>query len=211
VVHLPPFLDVVPYQAAARERAAHRASLAAKHGLDPAVPWILVVAMMRAGDKLASYRKLAEALARLTDLPWRLLVAGGGSARAEVEAALEQAVPGRACFLGTLEARQLATAYAASDLYAWPAVNEAYGMAMLEAQAAGLPVISRATRGVPEVVTDGRTGILIQGEDLAPPMRELLTDAKRRAALGAAAAQITGAERSLDAAARRMGSLLAAL
>jgi len=173
------------------------------------VPWIVVAAMMRAGDKLASYRELADALSHLTDLPWRLLVAGDGSGRAEVEKALERAAPGRACFLGTLEARELAMTYAACDLYAWPAVNEAYGMSLLEAQAAGVPVVSRPVRGVPDVVMDGRTGLLTQ--DLAVGLRALLTDAKRREALGREAAAFIHTERSLDAAAQRLGKLLAAL
>jgi glycosyltransferase involved in cell wall biosynthesis len=211
IVHLPPFLDAVPYAAATRERDTHRRHLAQAHALDPALPWIMVAAMMRPGDKLASYGALAASLARLTDLPWRIVIAGGGSARGEVEALLERAAPGRACFLGTLEARQLAAAYAACDLYAWPAVNEAYGMAMLEAQAAGLPVVSRAARGVPDVVVNGRTGILAPGEDLAPALRELLTDAKRRAAFGRQAAAFIATERSLDAAARTLAGLLARL
>lgn len=210
LVHLPPFLDPAPYRAAARDREAHRERLAASHGLDAAVPWIAVAAMMRAGDKLASYRALAGALARVADLPWRLVVAGDGSARGEVEAALQAAVPGRACLLGTVGARELAAVYAACDLYAWPAVNEAYGMALLEAQAAGLAVVSRATRGVPDVVVDGRTGLLAE-KDIAQPLRELLTDAKRRQALGREAAAFVAAERSLEAAAIRLKSLLAAL
>ena len=211
IVHLPPFLDAAPYRAAAGQRDVHRKKLAQAHGLDVAVPWIFVAAMMRPGDKLASYRALGAALARLTELPWRLVVAGGGPARAEVEAALERSVPGRTAFTGILEGRQLAAAYAACDLYAWPAVNEAYGMSMLEAQAAGIPVVSRATRGVPDVVMDGRTGVLSESEDLAPALRQLLTDPGRRAALGAAGAAFIAAERSLEAAARRMGGLLAAL
>ncbi|HEV3007968.1 MAG TPA: glycosyltransferase family 4 protein [Burkholderiales bacterium] len=212
VVHLPPFLDAAPYRAAAREREKHRAELSGKHALDPAVPWIAVAAMMRAGDKFASYRVLASTLRQLTDLPWRLVVAGDGSARPEIEAALESAAPGRACFLGTLAARELAELYAACDLYAWPAVNEAYGMALLEAQAAGLPVVSCATRGVPDVVIDGRTGILVKNENLlADALRELLIDAKRRAALGGNAAAFIATERSLEAAAARLKSLLGAL
>ena len=210
LVHLPPFLDPAPYRAAAKEREAHRAKLAREHRLDPAVPWIAVVAMMRAGDKLASYHSLAAALARLADLPWRLVVAGDGSARREVQEALEQAVPGRACFLGCLETRQVATVCTACDLYAWPAVNEAYGMAMLEAQAAGLPVVSVAKRGVPDVVVHGRTGLLAK-EDITQPLRELLTDPGRRAAMGREAAAFINGERSLEAAARRLQSLLAAL
>ena len=212
IVHLPPFLDAAPYQAAAKARKTHRERLARRYGLDPAVPWIMAAAMMRAGDKLASYRELAATLGRLTDLPWRVVVAGDGSMRREVEAAFAEAAPGRACFLGTMEGRELVTVFAACDLYAWPAVNEAYGMAMLEAQAAGLPVVSHATRGVPDVVVDGRTGILLpNGDDLARPLRELLVDANRRAALAHGAATFVSSERSLEAAADRLKSLLAAL
>ena len=209
IVHLPPFLDAELYRAAGKKRRQHREQLALARGLDPAVPWIVVAAMMRAGDKLASYRELAEALSHLTDLPWRLVVAGGGSGRAEVEKALERAAPGRTCFLGTLEARELATTYAACDLYAWPAVNEAYGMSLLEAQAAGVPVVSRPLRGVPDVVMDGRTGLLTQ--DLTVGLRALLGDARRRETLGRDAAAFIHNERSLDAAAQRLGKLLAAL
>src|SRR5688572_14687231 len=212
IVHLPPFLDATPYAAAIKARRSHRERLAGKHGLDPTAPWIMVAAMMRAGDKLASYRALADTLGRLTDLPWRVVIAGDGSARREVERAFEQAAPGRACFLGTLEGRELVTTYAACDLYAWPAVNEAYGMAMLEAQAAGMPVVSYARRGVPDVVLHGKTGLLIaDGEDLERPLRELLMDAPRRAALGREAAAFVSAHRSLGAAAGQLKRLLGAL
>jgi len=212
LVHLPPFLDPAPYHAAAKERAAHRARLAREQRLDPAVPWIAVVAMMRPGDKLASYRSLAASLARVADLPWRLVVAGDGSASREVQAALEQAAPGRACFLGSLDTRQVAAMCTACDLYAWPAVNEAYGMAMLEAQAAGLAVVSVAKRGVPDVVVDGRTGVLVKSEDeLAEAIGGLLRNPERRSALGREAAAFVSDERSLEAAARRLQGLLSAL
>jgi glycosyltransferase involved in cell wall biosynthesis len=212
LVHLPPFVDPGPYARAARARSRHRARLAAERGLDPAVPWIAVAAMMRPGDKLASYRALAGTLERLADLPWRLVVAGDGSARADVHAALEGSAPGRSAFLGTLGNRDLADMYAACDLYAWPSVNEAYGMALLEAQAAGLPVVSRATRGVPDVVVDGRTGVLVNEEGaLADAIRALLCDPARRSALGRQAAAFVAAERSLEVAASRLKALLSAL
>ena len=210
IVHLAPFIDPEPYRVAAKSRKKHRDGLARRHGLDPAVPWIVVAAMMRSGDKLASYRALAAALARVADLPWDLVVAGDGAARPEVEAALQAAVPGRTCFLGTLAPRELAEVYAAGDVYAWPSVNEAYGVSMLEAQAAGLPVVSIATRGVPDVVVHERTGLLARTE-ITEPLRELLSDARRRAALGREAAAFIASERSLDAAAHRLKSLLAAL
>jgi len=88
-------------------------------------------------------------------------------------------------------------------------VNEAYGMSLLEAQAAGVPVVSRPLRGVPDVVMDGRTGLLTQ--DLTVGLRALLGDARRRETLGRDAAAFIHNERSLDAAAQRLGKLLAAL
>ena len=210
ILHLPPFLDTAPYTAAVAERAALRAELAKERALDPGVPWIVVVAMMRAGDKLASYRALAAALELLDDLPWRLLVAGDGVVRPEVEKLFGE----RACFLGSLRQRRIAQVLAASDLCAWPAVNEAYGMALLEAQAAGVPVVSCDTRGVPDVVLNGRTGILVRYGDeaaLAEAMRELLVNRERRHALGREAARYVVGERSLEAASAKLGAALSAL
>jgi glycosyltransferase involved in cell wall biosynthesis len=212
IAWLPPFLDPVMFRAAAGERAAHRERLARTHGLDADVPWIAVVAMMREGDKLASYRMLAGALGRLQDLPWRLLVAGDGTARAAVESALEASIPGRAVVLGALGMAEIAPLNAASDLCVWPAVNEAYGMAMLEAQAAGLPVVSCATRGVPDVVEHGRTGLLAPSGDeaaLAALVRELLLDAGKRSRLRDAAAAFVASDRSIIAAAARLQELFA--
>ena len=211
ILHLPPFLDPAPFRAARGTREAHRIRLAADHDLDLRVPWILAVAMMRPGDKLASYRALATALARVADLEWRLIVAGDGPARAQVEAAFEDALPGRTRFLGEMALADLAWLYAACDLFAWPAVNEAYGMAMLEAQAAGLAVVSSNLRGVPDVVLDGRTGLLaIPGDDasFAARLRELLTDHARRDAMGHAAADFVASKRGVDAAAQHLSDAL---
>ena len=152
------------------------------------------------------------ALGRLQDQRWHLLVAGDGTARAAVESALGAAIPGRAVVLGALGLNEIARLNAASDLFVWPAVNEAYGMAMLEAQAAGLPVVSCATRGVPDVVEHGRTGLLAPPGDeaaFASLVRELLLDAGKRARLRAAAAAFVAGERSLDAAAERLRALFA--
>jgi len=213
LVSLPPFLDPAPYRAAARERERHRARLSVAQGLDPAVPWIVVAAMMRPRDKLDSYRMLAGVLRQAADIPWQVVVAGDGTARNEVEAAFEGAAPGRARFLGECAAERLAEVYAACDLCVWPAVNEAYGMAMLEAQAAGVPVVSRAVRGVPDVVRDGRTGLLAPAGDeeaLSRLTRELLLDAPRRSEMGRAAARFVAEERSLDAAAMKLDRALRA-
>jgi glycosyltransferase involved in cell wall biosynthesis len=209
---LPPFLDAAPFRAAANRRQACRDALARRHGLDPSVPWLAVAAMMRPGDKLASYGALVRTLGSLRDLPWRLLVAGDGSVRTEVEAAFAAALPERAAFLGALSLSDVAAAYAAADLCVWPAVNEAYGMALLEAQAAGLPVVSCATRGVPDVVEHGRTGLLAPAGDegaLAGLVRELLLDRGKRSRMSAAAIEFAAGERSIESAAILLRDLLA--
>lgn len=212
IVPLPPFLDPAPFCEATSMRAAQRERLARAHGLDPAVPWIVVAAMMRPGDKLASFRMLAQVLARVQDLSWRLVVAGDGPVRDEVEAALAAAIPGRAALAGALPLGEVAALYGAGDLCVWPAVNEAYGMALLEAQAAGLAVVSCATRGVPDVIEHGSTGLLAAPGDVAALqglVRGLLLDPGRRAALGRAAAAFVGKERSLEATAGRLGRAFA--
>ena len=207
IVYLPPFLDASLLSAGTADREAHRAGLAATHRIDAASPWLLAVGMMRPGDKLASYRVLARALARLQDLRWTLVVAGDGAARSQVESAFSEHVPGRAKFLGELAAAPLAGIYAACDLMVWPAVNEAYGMALLEAQAAGLPVVAGNVRGVPEVVQHEHTGLLAPAGDevaLAACVRALLTAPERRRAMGDAAVEVVRRNRSLEVAAQQL-------
>jgi glycosyltransferase involved in cell wall biosynthesis len=214
VVRLQPFLDPAPYGRAAGLREEYRSAIAQTYGLDAAEPWILAVARMRNADKVASFRALAAALANLGDTGWRLLVAGDGEARAEIESAVNAALPGRACFLGELQFAELAPVYAACDLLAWPAINETYGRTAYEAQAAGIAVVSCALRGVPDSVADGRTGLRVRPGDagaLAQAVRTLLLNPARRAAMGSAARDFIAAERSIDAAAARLSRALAQL
>jgi glycosyltransferase involved in cell wall biosynthesis len=186
---LRPFVEIAPFTDAAAQRAAHRAVLAERHRLDPARPWLLTVAMMRKGDKLDSYRVLARALSML-DGDWQLIVAGDGPARPAVEEALGRLGADRVRILGGLPADALPPLYAAADLFAWPALREAYGMVFLEAQAAGLPVVAGADGGVPEVVAEGETGRLTPPGNpraFAAALRALLDDDGERRRLGAGA------------------------
>ena len=122
--------------------------------------------MMRDGDKLASYRVLAEALKRARLKRPILLIAGDGAARRDVQRAFADA-PGRVAFLGQIAPDRLVPLYAAADLMVWPAINEAFGMALLEAQACGLPVLAGASGGVPGIVADSKTGFLVAPGDAA--------------------------------------------
>ncbi|SMF09371.1 Glycosyltransferase involved in cell wall bisynthesis [Tistlia consotensis] len=200
---LPPFLDAAPLRAARPERGRWPA-------LDPALPWILAVGMMRPGAKLASYRLLVAALERLAGRDWRLLVVGDGAARGEVEAALAP-LAGRCHLAGALEGEALAAAYASCDLLAWPAIDEAYGMALLEAQAAGRPVVAGRGIGVSAVVSDGETGLLTGRDDpetFAADLARLLDDPALRRRMGAAAEARVAARHDLPAASRRLDAIL---
>jgi glycosyltransferase involved in cell wall biosynthesis len=107
---------------------------------------------------------LAEALQRAKLKRPILLIAGDGEARREVRRAFADA-PCRVEFLGRIPPDELARLYAAADLLVWPAINEAFGMALLEAQACGLPVLAGAFGGVAGIVADGKTGFLTKPGD----------------------------------------------
>lgn len=195
---LSPFLDTAPYGRG--DRGAARRRMAARFGLNPDDLWLVTVAMMRSGDKLASYRRLAAALDLVPRSGWSLLVVGDGPCRADVVASLTR----NTVFAGALREAALPAIYRAGDLFVWPAVNEAYGMALLAAQAAGLPVVAGRERGVPQVVADGSSGILTSpGDDqaFACAVTKLLRDAERRHVMGAAAQRRIQDEHSLTAAA----------
>jgi glycosyltransferase involved in cell wall biosynthesis len=170
-------------------------------------PRLLAVAMMRDGDKLASYRLLAKSLTQLRDRAWTLDVVGDGEAREDVERLLAP-FGDRTTFHGSVpDAAALRRHYTAADLLVWPAVNEAYGMVLLEAQACGCPVVAGAYGGVPSVVMDGRTGVLTPPGDttaFAGAVRGLLDDPHRLAAMGLAAQTFVHGERSLLSAAERL-------
>ncbi|HVH78025.1 MAG TPA: glycosyltransferase family 1 protein, partial [Stellaceae bacterium] len=100
-VPLPPFLDARPYEA---DRASGNP------------PRLITVAMMRPGDKLASYRVLGVALARLLDLDWSLEVIGDGTARDDVQAALSP-LGERVTYAGALDEPAIAARLSAADIF----------------------------------------------------------------------------------------------
>jgi glycosyltransferase involved in cell wall biosynthesis len=173
-------------------------------------PRLIAVAMMRHGDKLASYRMLGAALADLLDLAWSLDIVGDGAARAEVEGALAP-LGSRIRYRGALDDAAIAAALGEADLFVWPAVNEAFGMALLEAQASGLPVVAGASGAVGSIVVSGETGLLAPPGDVAAfaaAVRRLILDGAARAAMGAAAVAKVAREHDLPGAATRLAAVI---
>jgi glycosyltransferase involved in cell wall biosynthesis len=213
VKYFAPFLDPAPFAQAAARRQQHRTDLAARFRLPADRPWLLAVGMMREGDKLASFLRLAETLPLLRDRNWHCILVGDGPARDVVTSAFA-AQADRITLTGQMGPDQLAPLYAASDLYVWPAVNEAYGMALLEAQAAGLPVLSVRTRGVPDIVDHGTTGWLTPDDEpatMAKAIDDLLADQDQRQRMAETAPRRVQQELSMDAAQARLKILFAEL
>ena len=199
---LAPFLDPAPYQVADRDAA--RRGLADALPLDPGRPWLLAVAPMRPGAALASWRLLGRSLNLIADPPWQLLAVGDGEARALVEEALAPIGPGRVVFAGAWADKSYPSVYAACDLYAWPAYREALSMAVLEARAAGLPVVAQDWPGAAAIVAHGETGLITPRNDdvaFAGAVVDLSTDGEKRRAMGAAAAASVRDHHGLETAA----------
>ena len=147
---------------------------------------MLTVGMMRHGDKLSSYRILAEALSQLSG-DWHLNIVGDGPARPDVEN-LMAPFEGHITFLGQLDREALQRLYGEASIFVWPGVNEAYGMVYLEAQVAGVPVAAQDRPGVRDVLAPADYPAAEAGaKGLAQQIQPLLDDPKRRRALGQAA------------------------
>lgn len=135
-----------------------------------------------------------------------LAIAGDGPLRSELEGEAERLeIDDRVSFLGHRD--DVPELLAACDVFALPSLFEGSSLAVLEAMAAGAPVVSSAIGGTAEVVEDGRSGLLVPPEDpeaLAAALRRLAADETLRARLSAAARERVESEFAREVMARRV-------
>ena len=201
---LPAFLDLAAFTGPAARVAREVAPQGARLRL-------ITAAMMRDGNKLASYQMLAAALTKVAALDWDLVVVGDGPRRPAVEAAFAGIDPRRLRFVGVQPTDRVAALLHRSDLFLWPAIDEAIGMVFVEAQACGLPVVGGYTQGVASVVAADRTGILVPPGDVdafAAATRRLLLDGEMRNRMGREAIAYARGRHDLPAAAARIDAVL---
>ena len=143
--------------------------------------------------RLQPWKGVEYAIRALLDIPRAvLLIAGDGVDRARLAAlAAELRLNERVFFLGQVARDDLPRFYSTVDLLvATSFASETFGIGLVEAQACGLPVVAARFGGFPEVVDEGRTGLLVPPQDpaaLAAAINTLLADPARRAAMRAAA------------------------
>lgn len=155
-------------------------------GLPVGAPLVGTVARL-VPQKGLSY--LIEAAALFPPEEWPFfVVVGDGPLRAELqELADKSGVGSRFVFTGVRH--DVPLILGALDLLVLPSVTEGLGLVLLEAMAASLPVVATAVGGVPEVVLDGETGLLVSPGDpaaLARAIADLLRVPERARQLGAA-------------------------
>ena len=133
---------------------------------------------------------LVGALAELVDPKPLCLLIGDGPERPELERqAAELGVGERLRFVGCRSSDEIPTWMGAADILVLPSRSEGRPNVVLEAQACGLPVVATRVGGTPELVCDGKTGLLVESEDvagLADALQRLRIDRGLREALGRA-------------------------
>ncbi len=143
---------------------------------------LLYVGRLSPEKRIHWLRPVIEALPQV-----RLAIVGDGPQRR----ALERLFAGTpTVFTGYLHGDELAYAYAAADLFVFPAANETLGNVVLEAMASGLAVVAPRSGGPPDHVQHLKTGVLFapeQVDDLINAVTQLVRHSERAQAMGRAA------------------------
>jgi len=153
----------------------------------------------------------ARALALLGPGPWHAVVAGDGPERAGMMDILRRAgllaeTGRRVRFLGAVSNSEMPDLYRACDIAVLPSLAEATSIAGLEAMASGLPLVGTSVGGIPSIIAENRTGLLVppaSPAELARALGELIADANLGKRFGAAARERAVAEFSWPTIARR--------
>ncbi|MEG3438837.1 glycosyltransferase family 1 protein [Pannus brasiliensis CCIBt3594] len=142
---------------------------------NPDDPLLLYVGRVSAEKEIDRIKPVLEAIPSA-----RLAIVGDGPHRE----ALESHFAGtRTNFVGYLQGLELASAFASADAFLFPSRTETLGLVLLEAMAAGCPVVAAASGGIPDIVTDGENGYLFDPKDeegLITATRRLLTATEER-------------------------------
>lgn len=147
-------------------------------------------------DEQHYFKGLSVLLKALVNVPGaKLTVVGGGNLLEQYRhEAIKLKLHDRVKFAGKVSDEALPEYYRAADIFCSASLDqsEAYGIALIEAAASGLPAVATDIPGVRSVVTDGETGLLVPPNDaaaLAEALRDMLSDGELLKKMGAAARQ----------------------
>jgi glycosyltransferase involved in cell wall biosynthesis len=173
---------------------------------------VLFVGAVMAGKGVFELLDAAAAVPELrVDVagPW-MDSSGVRAATAFVERAQELALTDRVTFHGELDRTALAALYCAADLFCLPSHREGFPLVVVEAMAAGLPVVATPVGAVGDLLTDSGGGVLVPVGDaraLAKALSALAQDPDRRAAMGRSGEAYARSELALQAVLPRLEAL----
>ncbi|VEP17994.1 Glycosyltransferase [Hyella patelloides LEGE 07179] len=124
---------------------------------NPDSPLLLYVGRVSAEKQIDEIKPVLEAIPEA-----RLAIVGDGPNREALEAHFAET---NTNFVGYLEGLELASAYASADAFVFPSRTETLGLVLLEAMAAGCPVVAANSGGIPDIVTEGENGYLFEVDD----------------------------------------------
>ena len=145
---------------------------------------LLYIGRLSAEKQIERIRPVLEAIPQA-----RLALVGDGPHRQNLERIFEGTAT---TFVGYLAGEDLASAYASGDAFLFPSSTETLGLVLLEAMAAGCPVVGANRGGIPDIVSDGLNGCLYdpdQPDSFVTAVDRLLGDATTRRSLRLAARQ----------------------
>ncbi len=135
--------------------------------------------------------RIVEVLSEMPDLPWHLAVIGDGPERVRNEKQLESnGLSDRVTFTGKVPVDEVERILSAVDLLVLPSTTEGMPYVILEAMASSVPVVATAVYGIPEMVVDGETGLLVKTDDtpgLGRAIKSMLENPAERQRMGLAA------------------------
>lgn len=124
---------------------------------NPQDPLLLYVGRVSAEKQIDQIKPVLEAIPQA-----RLAIVGDGPYREALEAHFADT---KTNFVGYLQGLELAAAFASADAFVFPSRTETLGLVLLEAMAAGCPVVAARSGGIPDIVTDGVNGYLFEPDD----------------------------------------------
>lgn len=180
----------------------------------PQGPMILSVSRLAAFEHYKRIDAVIEAMpAVLQKVPEACYVlVGDGADRARLEQIAKRArVAHRVFFIGRVSDDRLPLYYQACDLFVLPSLKEGFGIVFLEAMYYAKPCIGARSGGIPEVIEEGKTGLLVEpdnAESLTGAMVRLLTHDSLRQAMGKAGQQRLEREFSFEMFRQRLEKVL---
>lgn len=150
---------------------------------------IMTAAMMRPGVKTEGISIVIQSCARLHEKGHRvrLIIAGDGECRDQLEQQANRQLPGKVVFLGKIQRKELYKYYSSADIFAFPGIQESLGMVYLEAQACKLPVVAFEDWGAKEAICSEKTGFLSPAAEpklFTENIEKLVLDPKLRHTFG---------------------------